>query len=247
MDKYQKLTIKGFDDPKYEKKSLVSDFKAHINPESYEQSVQIYFSEFQAQGTSLAEGKYSHTDRRSMSFDLLLDRTGALGNASDTKLDFFLDNVGDFGNNASRDKTIEDDVKHFKELTLNYEGAIHKPRYLLLLWGTLHFPCQLESLKIEYKMFDKSGVPLRAILKTTFLEFMEEKLRTKKERKSSPDLTHIRTVKEGDTLPMMTHAIYGDASYYLEVARVNNILNFRKLTPGQDIYFPPIEKSKNAN
>jgi nucleoid-associated protein YgaU len=58
----------------------------------------------------------------------------------------------------------------------------------------------------------------------------------------SPDLTHVRVVEEGDTLPLMAKRIYGDSKYYLEVARVNRITSFRKLKTGQRIFFPPIQK-----
>jgi nucleoid-associated protein YgaU len=58
----------------------------------------------------------------------------------------------------------------------------------------------------------------------------------------SPDLTHIRLVKAGDTLPEMCFNIYGDPRYYLDVARQNRLDNFRKLEPGTRIFFPPIEK-----
>ncbi len=39
-----------------------------------------------------------------------------------------------------------------------------------------------------------------------------------------------------------SYRIYGDSKYYLEVAKANNLTNFRKLTPGQEIFFPPIQK-----
>uniref|UniRef100_A0AAU6WLI4 LysM domain-containing protein n=1 Tax=Chryseobacterium endophyticum TaxID=1854762 RepID=A0AAU6WLI4_9FLAO len=61
-------------------------------------------------------------------------------------------------------------------------------------------------------------------------------------KKNSPDLTHKRTIQDGDTLPLMTERIYGDSKYYLEVAKVNNLINFRQLVPGEELYFPPIEK-----
>jgi nucleoid-associated protein YgaU len=75
---------------------------------------------------------------------------------------------------------------------------------------------------------------------------VEDDLRVAKENRSSPDLTHYRIVKAGDNLPLMTQRIYGDPKYYLEVARVNKLVNFRNLKPGQAIYFPPIEKQGSA-
>lgn len=93
-------------------------------------------------------------------------------------------------------------------------------------------------------MFSPQGLPLRAVLKTTFKEYTEDTKRNALENKSSPDLTHVRTVKEGDTLPLMTQRIYGDAKYYLEIAKINGLTNFRKLEPGSELVFPPIEKVK---
>lgn len=224
MDENLKMLIMGFNDPKFVRPAPIPPFKAHVNPESYTQSVNINFSELQAPGTSGAASKHSHTEPRSLNFDFLLDRTGALGNLQ----------TGPVGVTA--------DIEHFKKLTLDYEGQIHKPRYLILSWGTLLYKCQLQNLDIEYKMFSREGLPMRAVLKATFREFLEDQLRVAVENKSSPDLTHVRYAKEGDTLPLMTHDIYGDSKYYLEVARVNEIIDFRNLKPGRKIIFPPIEK-----
>jgi nucleoid-associated protein YgaU len=75
-----------------------------------------------------------------------------------------------------------------------------------------------------------------------FKGFVEDNLRVARENNSSPDLTHVRMVKEGDTLPLMTYRIYGDPKYYLEVAKANKINNFRKLKTGDIIIFPPLTK-----
>jgi nucleoid-associated protein YgaU len=224
IDETLKMLIIGFNNPEFTIPSPVPPFKAHVNPTSYTQSVQVSYSGKQAPGTSGAASNYDHTAPKTLSFDFLLDRTGALGNIG----------TGDIG--------VTPDIIHFKKLTLNYEGEIHRPRYLKLIWGTLIFDCQLKSLDIEHKMFSPQGLPLRAILKTKFVEFTENTKRNALENKSSPDLTHVRIVKEGDTLPLLTHRIYGDSKYYLEVARINGLTNFRRLEPGTELMFPPIEK-----
>jgi nucleoid-associated protein YgaU len=97
-------------------------------------------------------------------------------------------------------------------------------------------------MDITFKLFSPDGKPLRATANAKFTGFIEDNLRTAIENNSSPDLTHVRIVTEGDTLPLMTHRIYGDSKYYLEVAKANRISNFRKLRVGQQIFFPPIEK-----
>lgn len=226
IDETLKMLIVGFNNPEFTIPAFIPPFKAHVNPESYTQSVRINYSTKQAPGTSGAANNYNNTQPKTLNFEFLLDRTGALGNLA----------TGPVG--------ITPDIIHFKKLTLNYDGDIHRPRFLKLIWGTLLFDCQLQSLDVVHKMFSPQGLPLRAILKTTFVEFTENTKRSALENKSSPDLTHVRTVKEGDTLPLLTHRIYGDSKYYLEVARVNGLTNFRQLKPGSEIVFPPIEKIK---
>ena len=152
---------------------------------------------------------------------------------------------GTADDNAFRDEGngIIDDIEQFKKVIFDYNGEEHKPNYLIISWGTLLFKGTLLEMEIIFKLFKPDGTPLRATARTKFKGFVEDNLRVAKENNSSPDLTHVREVKEGDTLPLMTFRIYGDSKYYLEVARVNRITNFRKLSVGQKIYFPPIEKT----
>ena len=99
---------------------------------------------------------------------------------------------------------------------------------------------------ITYKLFNADGTPLRAVMEATFSENRDDATRVAESNDSSPDLTHVRTVKAGDTLPLLAHKIYGDSAYYLEVARINRVDNFRQLVPGQKLIFPPIEKTANV-
>ena len=58
--------------------------------------------------------------------------------------------------------------------------------------------------------------------------------------KSSPDLTHVIEVRAGDTLPNLCNKVYNDPSYYMQVARVNNLSDFCRLVPGTRLVFPPL-------
>ena len=97
-------------------------------------------------------------------------------------------------------------------------------------------------MTINFKLFRADGTPLRAVAKAKFRATVENELRVRQERKRSPDITHVRVVKAGDTLPMLAYEIYEDPSYYIQVAQANNLYNFRYLEPGTKIFFPPIEK-----
>ncbi|MCG8699170.1 MAG: hypothetical protein MI922_14040 [Bacteroidales bacterium] len=203
----------------------VSNFEAILNPESYALDYKIEYEDSQAAGTSGAELRFKRIAPQKMDFEFLFDRTGAISGYYD------------------EGEGVLNDIDELKSVVLDYDGEIHRTRYLKLSWGTLLFKCCLTNLTVTYKLFKSDGTPLRAVVKCSFDEFKEENLRVAEENTSSPDLTHIRTVNDGDTLPLMCHRIYGDSKYYLEVARVNNLTDFRNLEVGDKVIFPPLEKS----
>jgi len=222
----EKMTVRSYSDPKFEQELLdVEPFVVHVNPQNYTQSTQINFSDEQAQGTSGQQNNHNNTEPVKMNFDFMLDRTGALGNLPGVL------------------NGVQDDIEHFRKVALDREGEIHKPRYLKLCWGALIFKCQLEKLDIEYKLFNRSGKPLRAILKCEFREFKEDEQRIREDNNQSPDLSHVRVAQAGDTLPLMCFKIYGDSKYYGAVAKANDLTHFRKLKQGQRILFPPLDKT----
>ena len=96
------------------------------------------------------------------------------------------------------------------------------------------------SSHITYTLFDTFGIPLRAKVNATFIERADGKLNQIASMFSSPDLTHLKLVQEGDILPLMVYNEYGNQDYYLQVARVNKLKDFRKLQSGTTINLPPI-------
>jgi len=230
-----KLRIKAYKDEQFTEEVGDGEFKTLLNPEQYKFNYKIDQNEDQASGTSAASPRFNKALPEDLELEFVFDRTGV---------------VVDYGKSGSADDNtfrdegngIIDDIEQFKKVIFDYNGDEHKPNYLIISWGTLLFKGTLSEMDITYKLFKPDGTPLRATARAKFKGFVEDNLRVAKENNSSPDLTHIREVKEGDTLPLMTFRIYGDSKYYLEVAKVNRITNFRKLTVGQKIFFPPIEK-----
>lgn len=198
-------------------------FKALINPESYTVEQKLKFTEKQGSGTSGKELKYEYSEPEEMTFEFLFDNTGII--------------------DENPRESIADDLKKFRELVIDYKGDTHEPRYFILAWGTFLFRGRATEVSITYKLFAPDGTPIRAIAKVKFKASIEELKRAAKENKQSPDLTHERIVKAGDTLPLMCQRIYGEAKRYLQVAEYNSLSNFRNLVPGQRLLFPPIEKT----
>jgi len=232
-----KLQIKAYRDEQFNNEIANGEFKALLNPEKYVFKYKVEQNNQQASGTSSSAPRYNRTPPEDLELEFIFDRTGVLinyGNPAPTGEDQFSKDEG---------VGIADDVDQFKRVVFDYNGDEHRPNYLIITWGALLFKGVLTEMDITFKLFKSDGTPLRATARAKFKGFIEDNLRVALENNSSPDLTHVRMVNEGDTLPLMTYRIYGDSKYYLEVARVNKLTNFRKLKVGQKIFFPPIEKA----
>lgn len=229
--KLEKLKINVYGNAR--RLGLAADsFEVMFNPKSFSVKHDNVFEKQQGLNSSGARAKYSHSRSDKVELDLVIDGTGVGDYALTALLGMGTDSVA---------KQIDD----FLGLCFYMDGEIHQPKFLTIQWGDgplEDFDCRLESVKITYQSFDKSGAPLRAELKTVFIEDLDPAKRSKREGKSSPDLSHTRIVRSGDTLPMLSKEVYGSPNHYLRLAQVNQLDDFRNLTPGQRIVFPPLAK-----
>ncbi|MFY7672179.1 CIS tube protein [Tenacibaculum sp. MEBiC06402] len=220
----KKLVIKAYKDEKFNDEVADGEFTTLVNPEKYMVAYKPEYTEEQGQGTSGWQPKFAKIAPQEIDLDLLFDSSGVIDGEAD-----YTDG-------------IIDKIEAFKRIVFEYDGDKHKPNYLMVKWGALLFKGSLVDLSIEYRLFAPDGTPIRANAKLKLKGTIDDDLRVARENNQSPDLTHYRKVKAGETLPLMCHRIYGDPKYYLEVAKVNNITQFRKLKPGQELFFPPLQK-----
>lgn len=215
----EKLLIKAYEAADYSGQP-VAEFTAFINPNEITLAYEMEYDSAQGSGTTNSRMNFKKMKPGDMSLTFFIDGTGANGRAAD----------------------VQQQVERFQTVT-GYNGNIHRPNYLKVVWGTLQVKrCVLKSASIAYKLFKPDGVPLRAVITATFTDNADDQTRVAMAQDQSPDLTHVRMVKAGDTLPGLCHRIYGDPAYYLDVARANGIDDFRRLVPGTKIFFPPLEK-----
>ncbi|MFD0861705.1 LysM peptidoglycan-binding domain-containing protein [Sungkyunkwania multivorans] len=233
-----KLIIKCYKDETFQDEIKELEYTALLNPDKYSQIFKTEYKKEQGSGSSNTAPKFTRSPPPDLDLELLFDRTGVIAH-------YGKDENGDASEYVYKDygTGISKDIEDFKKTVYAYNGDSHKPNYLWILWGDLNFQGVLTEMSFEYKLFRSDGTPLRAIAKVKFISVIEDNKRAAAENNSSPDLTHYRTAKAGDTLPLMTYDIYGDSKYYLEVAKANNIINFRTLQAGQKVFFPPIKKT----
>lgn len=223
----------------YEDKELIKSFgepfDLPINPEQLSQSFKVEYEKEQAQGSQQTDPKFKFTPPQELKLDFTLDGTGVVP-------------INKQPGKFHQDVTTQ--VQTLLNLTYVMNSSTHKPNYLRITWGDFPFnnrnafDCLLSDLQVNYTLFDSDGKPLRAKISATFCSYVEQDFRIREEGKESPDVTHRRKVTASDTLPLMTYDIYGDPSYYLAVARVNGLVNFRKIATNTNLQFPPVEKTE---
>lgn len=232
--KLEKLLIYSFTDRQFQVKGVEQTnkpaFVAPINPESFSKNYKIEHDVQRPHGTGSAEVKFKSTAPEELKLDFILDGTGTMEGYWE----------------EYKSKPVNEQLKIFMDCAYNYQGDIHRPNFLLIIWGSeIRFRCVLANLEVNFTLFKPDGTPLRARLSATFLDYQSREQRMAEDNPSSPDLTHHRVIKQGDRLDLMTYGIYNDPKYFLQVAKANGLTSIRRLQPGNDIYFPPFNKNEN--
>lgn len=220
------LIVTAYSDANYNSQ-VGKPFSVWINPATYRHDYAILYTDRQAPGASGPSPEFNRVGPESISFDLIFDTTGAVPPPV-PGTPFPSDGVAGL-------------INQFRVLVGTTIGKTHRPNYAKLSWAQLQFQGVLSQMNTVYSLFKPDGTPIRATMSVTFLAFTSEKQLAEKANLGSPDLTHLVTVLAGDTLPLLCHRIYGDSSYYLSVAAYNRLPDFRRLRPGTQLLFPPLE------
>jgi hypothetical protein len=237
----KKLVIKSYSDDT--RQNEVGEFEVMFNPTTYSKHYEVVYNARDAQGSQSPPQIFSHIQPQVYNLEFLFDGTETVGPPGDFGIAISIPGVGGLLPKTS----VKERVAEFLELTFQMDGSIHRPRYLILIWGDLISSCIMTSADIDYTLFKPDGDPLRAKVRASFTEDYDETLRVKLEMKRSPDLTHVRLAEENTNLSLMSYEVYKEPSFYIQVARTNKLKHFRRLRTGQQLIFPPVRnQSENA-
>lgn len=216
--KLEKLLVQCFVHP--DRSGRPADtFEVLFNPESYTHRYLNAIQQRQGIGTIGIREAYAFARPEELSFTLVFD------NSIETE--------------QEKQSRVFADVQNFLKATYHAVGEIHAPHFVRLIWGELKFNCRLHLAEVTYQNFDPTGFPFRAELKAQFIGESEDPTGSKSF--NSPDLTHLRTVSAGDSLPLITERIYGSKGPMVAIARANQLDSLRKFAPGQQLHFPPLQ------
>ena len=211
-----KMVIDAYETPDFSSK--VGTYEFQINPESYDKSAKPATkqnTQVLSSGESVPTNKPADIEQLKLLF--YVDATGVVEGCDD----------------------VQKNIAALRKLGLDINGNIHRANYLKVRWGAdFLFPCVMKDLKVDYSLFKPDGTPIRAKIEVLFEEFIDPATKAKATNKSSPDMTHVITVVDGDNLPMLCNKVYGSPKYYLQVARYNQLSTVTQLQPNQKLIFP---------
>lgn len=201
--------------------SGVGVFELKINPASLKFEKEIKYNETELTGIFKGHVTYDAYAPSTLSFDFVLDSTGIA---------------------YEKKETLDETIANFEKITYNMNGSTHEPNNLTVSWGKFVFRCHLTTLSYDYTLFSPSGEPLRVKVSVRFADNISLEEAEKQARKQSPDMTHVITLKSGESIAGWSNKIYGDASYCFDVARYNRLPGFRNVPSGTKVTFPPLNR-----
>ncbi|NDV82961.1 hypothetical protein [Bacteroides sp. 51] len=218
MGALEKLTIIGYEDgectiPTNKK------FTAMINPTTYGRKQSVSYHNVEDMNGVNAPTYQGYNDG-TLNLKFVLDTTGVVPRTGG--------------------KNLQGMIKQLEATVYKYVGKAHETPYVKVTWGVLDFRGRVKDLEVEYKLFSPAGMPLRAEVTLNIIAYKTPKTQKREENSNSPDLSHIITVKAGDTLPWLCKEVYNSAAYCMEVARINGLTGIRDIAPGTRLLFPPL-------
>lgn len=196
----------------------IGDFTALINPEKISIQRKVKYEETNTSASHILIPKeYKGLAQDMISFDLILDGTGMFGSAS-----------------------VKNQIDSINIECYTPNDAEHKPKDAHITFGAFDFMCRLESLTYELQLFDKESICIRAKASFQFCAYAKDLHEVSLNKFNSPDMSHIVTIQVGDAITNFSHEIYADFRHYPQLAKVNNLTNFRKLRIGTSFIVPPL-------
>jgi hypothetical protein len=230
--KLEKLVIRSFENRDFSGEDPARKFMTPINPESFTQTFKVNADTSHGHGNPGTEAKYKSTEPEQLKLEFILDGSKTMEGYGGENKDYI-------------SRKVHDQLEDLKKCVYNFDGKIHRPRFLVVMWGSeINFKCVLSNLDLNYTLFEPDGSPLRVKVSATFLAHKSREQLLAESKASSPDLTHFRKVKQGDRLDLLTNSIYNNPKYFMQIGKVNGLTTLRQVIPGTNLYFPPFNKNE---
>jgi hypothetical protein len=173
------------------------------------------------------------------------------GDAETLNLELFFDSTQD-GTGAGA-VAVTSRVDQFHRL-VRIKGDLHAPPLVKVSWGEDFpgtvmgetetagdtFTAVVLSVARRFTLFSSDGKPLRATVTLALQQHVTVAEQVAAINYQSADHTRIHLVAEGETLPLIAHDAYSDATRWRVIAERNGLSQVRDLVPGTRLELPPL-------
>lgn len=160
------------------------------------------------------------------------------GEMETLNLELFLDSTDTRGSENANDE-LADRLERIRSF-VRIDGKLHAPPVCRFEWGRLQFQGVVTSLREKFTLFDERGDVMRARVTLALKKYEAVEVQLRKLKLSSPDRTHVRVVRQGETLARIAEEVYGNARLWRFIAEANGIDRPRFLAPGTTLRIPAL-------
>jgi hypothetical protein len=123
----------------------------------------------------------------------------------------------------------------------NKKGRPPKVRFMWGKGSAPHFDAVILNMSQRFTYFAANGTPLRATVQVTLQQIMDDKqLPAQNPTSGGNGGERVWTVREGDRLWNIAHAVYGSAARWRLIANENGLDGVRDLKPGTRLLIPTL-------
>lgn len=162
---HKKINFRAFKNNAFEEKDAIShaEYSAMINPASITRTLNVVNNKKGSRGSAHSDGQWMGLESETLNFDLIFDGTGLV--------------------DPSR-TDIDQEIDKFLKVVYICPETNNEASFVEIVYGKLNVLCKLQSMSINYQLFDREGHPVRAKLSCSFITVQKPKI--KKDKKSSP-------------------------------------------------------------
>jgi Contractile injection system tube protein/LysM domain len=120
------------------------------------------------------------------------------------------------------------------------DGELHAPPVLSVSMASLNLRCVLSRVSERYLMFMPNGVPVRARVNCTFIEYVDPVQQAKADNLQTADFSGVEAITLGTTVSGIAARVYEDARLWRPIAIANGIANPRRLRAGDTLRIPSL-------
>ena len=162
---HKKINFRAFKNNAFEEKDAIShaEYAAMINPASITRTLNVVNNKKGSRGSAHSDGQWMGLESETLNFDLIFDGTGLV--------------------DPSR-TDIDQEIDKFLKVVYICPETNNEASFVEIVYGKLNVLCKLQSMSINYQIFDREGHPVRAKLSCSFITVQKPKI--KKDKKSSP-------------------------------------------------------------